>query len=103
MKIALVSLNQVWEDKLANQLKCQNYIEQAAKFEAELIIFPEMTLTGFSMNTKLIGEKPDESDTIKFFSQQAKQNNLSIAFGVVFKKDDKATNNLVVITKDGNI
>lgn len=103
MKIALVSLDQVWENKTANQLKCHNYIIQASKFKAELIIFPEMTLTGFSMNTKLIAEKPDQSPTIKFFSQQAKQNNLSIAFGMVFEKDDKATNNLSIINKDGNL
>ena len=103
MKIAIVSLDQVWEDKKANQLKCHDYIKRASKFKAELIIFPEMTLTGFSMNTKLIGEKPDQSPTIGFFSQQAKQQKLSIAFGVVFTKDVKATNNLIVLNNNGNL
>lgn len=101
MKIALVSLDQVWEDKLVNQLRCQDYIEQASKFEVELVIFPEMTLTGFSMNTKLIGERLDLSPTIKFFIQQAMQNSISIAFGVVIEMQEKATNNLIVIDKSG--
>ena len=102
MKIALVSLDQVWENKKANQLKCQNYIEQAAKLNVEFIVFPEMTLTGFSMNTQLIGEKTTKSPTIDFFSHQAKLNNIAIALGVVFEKENKATNNLVIIDNKGN-
>lgn len=103
MKIALVSLNQVWEDKKTNQRKCQDYIEQATKLKVELIIFPEMTLTGFSINTQLIKESPNHSPTIDFFSQQAKQNRISVAFGVVFEKGNKATNNLVVIDQTGKL
>lgn len=103
MKIALVSMDQVWEDKKANQIKCQDYIEQAMKLNCELIIFPEMTLTGFSMNTQLIKENPNQSPTIEFFSQHARQNKLSIAFGVVFEKEEKATNNLIVLDHTGNL
>ena len=103
MKLALVSLNQVWEDKKANQIKCQDYIEQASKLNCELIIFPEMTLTGFSMNTQLIKENPDQSSTFEFFSQQAKQNRISVAFGVVSEKGDKATNNLDIIDQTGKL
>lgn len=102
MKIAIVSLDQVWEDKTANQLKCQNYIRQASKFDCDLIIFPEMTLTGFSMNTALIAEEPQQSPTADFFIQQAKAHKLAIAFGVVFKCCKKATNNLVVIDQLGS-
>ncbi|CAM8358288.1 nitrilase-related carbon-nitrogen hydrolase [Candidatus Methylopumilus planktonicus] len=59
MKIALVSLNQKWEDKSANLLSCKYLTEKAKLLGAELIIFPEMTLTGFSMNT-LYSEEPAE-------------------------------------------
>ena len=101
MKIAVVSLDQIWEDKSANQLKCEDLIKKASEFEAELIIFPEMTLTGFSMNIDFIREKSEQSSTVNFFSQQAIKNNISIAFGVVFEKDDKATNNMVVVDNSG--
>jgi omega-amidase len=103
MKIALVSLNQIWEDKSANQLKCKDYVEKASQSGAELIVFPEMTLTGFSMNIKFIREKIIQSPTVKFFSVQAKKNNISVAFGAVFEKDDMATNNLVVIDSTGKL
>lgn len=101
MKIALVSLNQVWEDKKANQLNCQKYIQQASSLNCEFIVFPEMTLTGFSMNTQLIKENPDQSQTIEFFTHQAQKYSISIAFGVVFEKADKATNNMVIIDNSG--
>ena len=103
MKIALVSLNQVWEDKKANQASCQEYIEKASALKADLIIFPEMTLTGFSMNTDLISESPDQSNTLDFFSGHSIRNSIGIAFGVVLRKDDKATNNLIILDKNGNL
>lgn len=101
MKIALVSLDQNWEDKTANQEKCKDYIEQASLLKSELVIFPEMTLTGFSVNTQLISEEPDHSDTIDFFCQQAKLNHIAIAFGVVLKSVNKATNNLIIVDNNG--
>lgn len=103
MKIALVSLNQVWEDKKANQISCQEYIEKASALKADLVIFPEMTLTGFSMNINLIGESSDQSDTLDFFTKHSKRNSIAIAFGMVFRKDDKATNNLIILDKRGSL
>lgn len=103
MKIALVSLYQIWEDKNGNRLKCQYFIEKASHSGANLIVFPEMTLTGFSMNIGLIREKNGNSPTLDFFSHQAKINNICIAFGVVFEKDEKATNNLVIVDNNGSV
>jgi omega-amidase len=103
MIIALVSLDQIWEDKIANRLKCEDFIERASHSGAELIVFPEMTLTGFSMNIGLIRENTVHSATLDFFSYQAKMNNICIAFGVVFEKDEKATNNLVIVDNNGAI
>ena len=103
MKIALVSLNQIWEDKKTNQVNCQEYIEKASELKADLIIFPEMTLTGFSMNTDQISESPDQSNTLDFFTMQSKKNSIAIAFGVVLRKDDRATNNLIILDKRGTL
>lgn len=103
MRVALVSLDQIWEDKEANRISCKDYIEKAASLNVDLIVFPEMTLTGFSMNTQLIREKRDQSLTLDFFSNLAKQRGIAVAFGVVFEKQEKATNNLIVLDKKGNL
>ncbi len=101
MKIALVSLNIKWEDKAYNLEHCKNLICEAVRYNADLIIFPEMTLTGFSMNTEVIAEDPDDSPTIDTFQKLAIENCVALAFGLVLKKGNKALNTLVFISKDG--
>jgi predicted amidohydrolase len=51
MRIALVSLDQKWEDKAFNQHRCTYFSKQVEQeFDGvDLIIYPEMTLTGFSV------------------------------------------------------
>lgn len=103
MKIALVSLNQVWEDKEANLLLCENYIKKASASSTDLIIFPEMTLTGFSTNIKKTAEDENSSNTIKNFQDLAKQYGIAIHFGVVISDKNKALNKSCVIDDYGNI
>jgi omega-amidase len=103
MDIALVSLNQIWENKFANLKQCDFYIQKASENKADLVIFPEMTLTGFSMNTALIAEKEDQSNTVKEFQKMANKYCISIIFGVVFTDQDRSTNNLVFIKKNGQL
>lgn len=64
MKIALVSLNIKWEDKAYNLEYCKNLICEVVRYGVDLVIFPEMTLTGFSMNTEVIAEDPGGSPSI---------------------------------------
>ncbi len=103
MKIALVSLNQIWEDKKANLELCKDYIKQAHKENVEIIIFPEMTLSGFSNNTSLIAENKKTSQSIKNFSEFAKKFNISIVFGLVIKKYNKFFNKCIFINHKGKI
>lgn len=56
MKIALAQTNIIWEDKMANLDMAKTFIERAAEEKAELILFPEMSLTGFTMNVEGLGE-----------------------------------------------
>lgn len=103
MKIALVSLNQVWEDKKANLGLCEKYIQKASDENIDLIVFPEMTLTGFSTNICLIAEDFENSETIQSFSLLAKQFNLGIVFGVVIKDKNKALNKSMFVNNNGEI
>ena len=103
MNIALVSMNQVWEDKAANLKQCQLFAEQASNNGVDLIVFPEMTLTGFSMNTSIIGEKEYQSNTVEKLQNIATKNKIAIVFGVVFLDEGKATNNLIFIDDEGKV
>ena len=103
MKIALISLNQVWEDKKANLDLCQKYIQKASNKNVDLIVFPEMTLTGFSNNTRLTAEDFENSETIQSFSLLAKQFNIGIVFGVVIKDENKALNKSIFVDSNGEV
>ena len=101
MKIALASLNQKWEDKNANLQRCEELTKKAKLLGAELIIFPEMTLTGFSMNTSYSAEPADKSTSVNAFSRLAKNNQIAIFSGVVLKSEVKPSNSVVAFSNDG--
>lgn len=103
MRIALVSLNQFWEDKLGNKKSVEKIIKKAVADSADLIIFPEMTLTGFSMDVKKISEIAENSNTIEFFRNSAKDDGISIIFGYVENKLGNAFNNCVLVNSTGNV
>ena len=48
MRIALAQTNILWEDKQANLVRAEEFVIAA---DAEIVLFPEMSLTGFSMHT----------------------------------------------------
>lgn len=102
MKIALVSLDQLWEQKEGNLTRCRDAATRAAARGAELVVFPEMTLTGFSMNATVIAEDPQTSTTIAAFLQLARELGTTIAFGVVLRTPGgRPSNCLVVAGSDG--
>ena len=103
MLIALASLNQTWEDKVENLLSCEVLFHKARKNNAQLIIFPEMTLTGFSMNTNLIAEDSKKSPTVESFKSLAKKFEMGVIFGVVFKHGKKAVNKSIFLNTSGQI
>ena len=104
MKIALAQLDIVWEDKAANRLKCENLARQASEANVELLLFPEMTLTGFTMNVPMMGEEQN-GDTTQWFQQLAKKYRVAVGFGVIEKilKGDKGKNNYIIVDKDGKL
>jgi len=103
MKIALVSLNQQWEDKEANKKLCLQHLEECKPFGLDLVIFPEMTLTGFSMNAEEIAEIFENSNTISWFAKQAQKFKINMVFGVVLKSNLRAKNHLIFVSKDGKL
>lgn len=99
MKVAVTQMDIVWENKEANRLTCKKMIGKAAENNAELIVFPEMTLTGFTMNTEYAGErKLDGGETIEYFKELSLEYGIDIIFGMVYISD-KSYNLSVLIEK----
>lgn len=64
----------------------------------DLLIFPEMTLTGFSMNVEKIAEEREYSETMRFFMDLSEEYGLLIAFGMAERKE-KETDMLLAENK----
>lgn len=101
LRLALVSLDQKWENKGYNLAQCRQFAERAQACGVSLIAFPEMTLTGFSMNTAAMAEDAQESETVRQFCEIAHSTGIAIVFGMVCKQGDKAANTLVYISSKG--
>lgn len=101
LKVALISLDQKWEDKAYNMQRCAYLAYRAAECGADLVIYPEMTLTGFTLNTELSAENPDQSPSLLGFSALAKQNKIALVAGIVMSGADKAENTLIAFSGDG--
>lgn len=103
MRVALVSLDQAWENKDQNLIACRAFVQRAKAQGVDLLIFPEMTLTSFSMNTSVTSEDSQTSKTVESFKALAQEFQIAIVFGAVFKDGDKATNNALLVDCVGAI
>ena len=57
MKISICQLNILYEDRAYNINRAEEFIKKASSEKTEIVFFPEMSFTGFSMNTNKIGER----------------------------------------------
>lgn len=100
MKIALVQYSPMWEDKRTNKEKILHLLNDIGR--VELIIFPEMTLTGFTMRSEKKAEGI-RGDSFRFFSAIAKEKSSNIFAGIIERRNTRIYNTLVHIKPDGNL
>ncbi|MFQ9934150.1 MAG: nitrilase-related carbon-nitrogen hydrolase [Lachnospiraceae bacterium] len=104
MKAALTQMNIVWEDKDANKGICERLARNAAAENAKLIIFPEMTLTGFTMRGEKFGEDDLENgETVSFFKQLSKKYDIAILFGMIYREKNKKPYNKAIMIQGDTI
>jgi len=100
MITGLVQYNPVWENKESNKEKIAAMVSYAEK--TDLLIFPEMSLTGFSMRPSEFAEDTD-GDSVCFFKTLAVDYKSNIIAGVIEIEDKKYFNTLVHINKEGQL
>ncbi len=101
MRIGICQMNIIYENKEKNIEKAEKFIHNAVCAEAEILLFPEMSFTGFSMNTELTKEK--DSYTVNKMRSLAVKNNIAIGFGWTAVVGEKCENRYTVIDKNGDI
>ena len=77
--------------------KCRSAMQQAADCGARLVVFPELSLTGFTTNASLA--EPPDGDTVSFFSRLTGDLGVAAAFGFACHTETGITNRLCIADK----
>lgn len=101
MKVALLQYSPLWEDKEANKNKILSIL-QSPKEKFDLLILPEMSLTGFSMNASTLAESIN-GETFRFFSELAIEKSIEVFVGIIEKSKSKPFNSLLHINSKGKL
>ncbi len=104
IKVALAQTQIIWEDKMRNYDTAEKRIREAVEQKAEAVFFPEMSFTGFSMDTD--STKESDGATIQHMSALAQQYHVNIGFGWVkdcIRACGKCENHYTVVDVAGNM
>ncbi|CVI65433.1 2-oxoglutaramate amidase [Eubacteriaceae bacterium CHKCI004] len=79
MRIGLAQMDIIWENVQKNKEKAEKFIKKAKEHQVELLAFPEMSLTGFSMNVEKTTENWQEQ--VQFFKKMSLKYEITLVFG----------------------
>jgi predicted amidohydrolase len=99
VNIGLVQYDPLWEDKEGNKEKLIRLLCNGSS-NLDLLIFPELTLTGFTMRSKRFAEELD-GDSKEFFAKLANTNSCDIFYGFIEVNQGNFYNTLVHLAADG--
>lgn len=99
LKLLLLQYNPVWEQKEVNRQKILTELESVTA-EFDVVILPEMTLTGFTMSADAMAED-EEGTTFSFYSMLAKKYGAHIIGGMIKKESGKYFNCLLHFDRHG--
>ena len=101
MIIGIAQMDIAWEDIKVNMDSVEDFVKKASKNKVELILFPEMVLTGFTMDVHKLFLL--EEEIISWIKNVAMYNNINIGIGFAIRVDEKGENKYVFVSKEGEI
>jgi omega-amidase len=98
LNLTLVQTNLVWEDKEKNKVSFDKLLAKIKK--TDIVILPEMFLTGFSMNTKQLAETMD-GDSVSWMKAKAKKLKTVVCGSLIIKDGKKNFNRFIWAMPNG--
>jgi len=102
MRVGIVQLDIVWEDRDANFRKVEDYLAEAERKKVDLVVLPEMFAIGFTMNAAPFAEGSD-GPTTRFLSQSARRWGVHILGACVFQSDTLPRNAALLYGPTGEL
>ena len=104
MKVVLIQMFCKWGDKEYNLDRISFYCREAISAKAELVCFPELTVSGIYKSEKVWDlAEPLCGPTMQFLCGLARNRGLGIGFGLSEKAEGKPYNTYCVIDSGGEI
>jgi omega-amidase len=101
MKIGLIQYSPKWEDKEANKEKITSLLKEE-NGDVDLLIFPEMTLTGFTMLPDNYAEEI-EGESFAYFASLTEKFECDVIAGIIEIRTGQYFNALIHIEKNGKL
>ncbi len=101
LNIAIIQLDIIWENIQQNLDVLESMFNELDD-SIDLVLLPEMFLTGFSMNIEQIAVSIDGVEVVKL-KEWSKKKNLAILGSLAVKKNDKVYNSALFIKPNGEI
>lgn len=103
MRFGLCQLNIEWENKMQNYEKAKQFIQESKEKGCDIIFFPEMSFTGFSMNIERTQEF--QFETVNLMKKYAMFFGISVGFGWVKACGEikKAENHYTIVNQNGEV
>lgn len=104
MKIIGFQTDIVWEDRSANFARIEVMVGEAGQIApGSLLVFPELSTSGFTMNVDAVAE-PENGESFRFFSNLAKQQGCHVIAGIAGRGDEPGSgaNESVCFFPDGS-
>lgn len=102
LRVAIAQCQIDWEDKDAN-LKRMEMFASRMSGNVDVLFFPEMMTTGFSMNTQRLAEPFEKSDTLNHLTKIASTFDLALSATMPIFDEGKYYNRAYFITPGGDI
>lgn len=103
MVVGICQTDVVFGDKKYNLIASEDYIESCAHNGAELVVFPEMSMTGYMINPSTIAEEERTNETFEAMKAYAIKYNVAIGFGYVLFKNGGYTNRYAIVDSNGEM
>src|SRR2546421_7822475 len=103
MKVAAAQISCAIGDRVANLEKVREFSERAKSSGVELIVFPEMADTGYSMPMIQKHAAAWNEGAVPELQKMAKELSIAIACGVGDRDGDKIYNVQVFVDKNGEV
>lgn len=101
LTVGLIQSTQFWEDKQANFTHYETtFLNHLSENQVDLLLFPEMFNTGFSMNASSLAETM-QGESIQWLTNWAKKLNCQIGASLIIEENSSCYNRLVIVSPKG--